>query len=82
MSTTTDQSPLYTVAQAAKYLNIAGVKQPTRTLWRYAKIGELASVKIGRNKLFHKAELDRFISQKFAEQNARPLPEATPGAAV
>lgn len=74
MIPTADPSPLYTVAQAAKYLNIAGVKQPTRTLWRYAKIGELASVRIGRNKLFHKNELDRFIAQKFAEQNARELP--------
>lgn len=79
--TTPDPSPLYTVAEAAKYLRLGGVKYPSRTISRYMAIGQLGAVQIGRHKLFHKSELDRFIAQKFAEQNARTLPEVpTPGA--
>ncbi len=81
--TTSDPSPLYTVPEAAKYLRLGGVKSPSRTIARYMAIGQLGAVQIGRSKLFHKSELDRFIAQKFREQNARALPEpesTTPGA--
>lgn len=69
-------TPLYTLSEAADYLRLGGVRHPSRTIARYIRIGQLAPVQLGRNKLLHKNELDRFIAQRFAEQNARPLPEA------
>lgn len=69
-------TPLYTLREAADYLRLSGVRHPSRTIGRYIKLGQLATIKLGRHKLLHKNELDRFVAQRFAEQNARPLPEA------
>ena len=56
-------SPLFTRAEAIQYLrlDVAGVKDPSRSLDYYRKAGLIPGVRLGRCVFFRKTELDKFI---------------------
>ncbi len=56
------QDKLFTVEEAAKYLNISTV-----TLWRKHNEGKIESIRSGRLNLYTKAALDNFLTKNKKE---------------
>ena len=62
--------PLLTEAEAIRYLrlDVSGTKHPRLALRRYRRMGKLFGVKIGRQVLYRRQELDRFVERMQKER--------------